>query len=83
MDLVCFLLQAYALVVFARIVMEWIPVSYDHPLARVRSVLRGLTEPLLAPLRALLPPVRVGGVGLDLSPLVLILGLSLLTRVVC
>lgn len=83
MTIVCWLLQAYGLVVFARIVFEWIPVSYDHPLARVRSVLRTVTEPLLAPLRAILPPVRLGGMGLDLSPLILILGLSLLAGAIC
>ena len=83
MSTVCFLIQAYAIVVFARIVLEWIPVSYDHPVARVRSVFRAVTEPLLRPLRAVLPPIRMGGVGLDLSPLVLVLGLSLLAGVIC
>lgn len=81
--MLCFLIQAYALVVFARIVFEWIPVSYDHPVARVRAVLRAVTEPLLRPLRVILPPVRLGGVGLDLSPLVLMLALSLLAGVIC
>jgi YggT family protein len=79
----CWILQVYALVVFARIVFEWIPISFDHPLARVRSVLRSLTEPLLRPLRALIPPIRMGGVGLDLSPLVLVLALSVLGGVIC
>lgn len=83
MSVLCYLIQAYALVVFARIVFEWIPVSYDHPVARVRSLLRSATEPLLSPLRSILPPVRLGGVGLDLSPLVLMLGLSILAGVIC
>ena len=83
MGIVCWVIQAYALVVFARIVMEWIPVSYDHPLARVRSVLRAATEPVLRPMRALLPPVRLGGMALDLSPLILILALSLLAGAIC
>lgn len=83
MTILCVLLQVYWIVVIARIIMEWIPVSYDHPLARLRGVLRSLTEPLLAPLRALIPPVRMGGMGLDLSPIVLLIALSLLTGVVC
>jgi len=45
--------------------------------------LSGITEPLLRPLRAILPPIRLGGVGLDLSPLVLMLGLSLLAGGIC
>lgn len=83
MAFVCFLLQAYWVVVVARIVLEWIPVSYDHPLARVRAALRAVTEPILAPLRAMIPAVRMGGMGLDLSPLILLLALSLLSGAIC
>jgi YggT family protein len=81
--LVCFALQVYWIVVVARIVLEWIPVSFDHPVARVRSALRVATEPVLAPLRRMIPPVRIGGMGLDLSPIVLLVGISLLTQVIC
>ncbi len=63
--------------------MEWIPVSYDHPVARLRSVLRSATEPVLGPLRAVISPVRLGGAGLDLSPIVLLVGLSVLTGAIC
>ena len=83
MGVLCFLLQAYWIIVIARIIMEWIPVSYDHPLARLRSILRLLTEPVLAPLRAIIPPVRMGGMALDLSPIILLIALSLLTGAVC
>ena len=83
MGILCWLIQAYALVVFARIVFEWIPVSDEHPLARVRAVLRALTEPALRPLRAIIPTIRMGDVGLDLSPLVLVLLLSLLAGAIC
>jgi len=82
-SLVCFVLRVYWLAVVARIIMEWIPVSYDHPLARLRSVLRSVTEPILGPLRRMLPPVRLGGVGLDLSPIILLITLSLLTEAIC
>jgi len=39
------------------------------------------TEPVLAPLRAILPPVRIGGMGLDLSPTVLILAIFVLISI--
>lgn len=76
-------LQLYWLIVVARIVLEWIPVSTDHPLVTVRGALRSATEPALAPLRAIIPPVRMGGMGLDLSPIVLLIGLSILSGLVC
>jgi YggT family protein len=37
-----------------------------------------ITEPVLAPIRNLLPPVRVGAMGLDLSPLIVFLVLEIL-----
>jgi len=80
---ICFVLQVYWIVVVARIIMEWIPVSYDHPLARLRSVLRAATEPILGPLRRMIPPVRLGGVGLDLSPIILLITLSLAAEAIC
>lgn len=72
------ILRAAALVVLARIILEWIPVTYEHPLGKVRSFLRSITEPLLRPIRAIVPPVRMGAGALDLSPLILIVALQLL-----
>lgn len=79
----CLVLQAATLTLLARIILEWIPISFDHPIARVRAVLRAITEPLLAPLRALIPPVRAGAVSLDLTPLIVILLLSVISNRVC
>lgn len=83
MRIVCSLLLIYQLVVIARIILEYIPVSYDHPLARVRSAFRAVTEPVLAPLRRLIPTVRMGSVGLDLSPLILLVGINLIAAAIC
>ena len=48
--------------------VSWIDLPQDH---QIVSVLRRLTEPLLGPLRRILPSAG----GLDFSPLVLLLGL--------
>ncbi len=47
------------------------------------GVLYTITDPILVPLRRMLPPVRLGGMGLDLSPLVAFFGISMLMRVFC
>lgn len=83
MGVVCLVLRMYTIVVFARVVLEWVPVGDEHPVGKVRHALRLVTQPVLAPLRALIPPVRMGAVAVDLSPLVLILGLNLLAQVIC
>jgi len=80
---VCLLLQAFAAVVFARVILEWMPVPDEHPVGRVRHWLRVVTQPVLAPIRALIPPLRVGSAAVDLSPVILILLLNLLAGALC
>ena len=71
-------LEIYILVIIVRIVLEWVPVGYDHPVGRVRSLLRTVTEPVLAPVRALVPSVRMGELALDLSPIIVVIVLSVI-----
>jgi YggT family protein len=82
-DIVCTLIQLYTLVVFARILLEWVRVPGEHPVGKVRAALATVVDPVLAPLRRIVPPVRMGGAALDLSPLVLLIGLSILSRAIC
>lgn len=72
---------------FILLMLLWIVLSYivafgrvgwDHPVRKVYDALSKIIDPVLRPIRAVVPPVRVGGASLDLSPLILILGLSLL-----
>ncbi len=83
MRIICTLIQLYILVVFARILLEWIRVPGDHPVGRIRSALAVIVDPVLSPLRRIIPPVRLSGAALDLSPLVLLIGLSILQRAIC
>ena len=66
------LLDLYSLIVVAAVVVSWTNVSRDHPALRA---LHRLTEPALAPIRKVLPPMG----GVDFSPLVLLIGLRALT----
>lgn len=83
MAIVCSLIQLYTLVVFGRILLEWVRVPSEHPVGKVRSLLAVIVDPVLIPLRRIIPPVRMGGAALDLSPLVLLVGLSILSRAIC
>ena len=56
-------------------------VSIDHPVRKLYEFLNRLVEPMLAPIRRLVPPVRIGGASLDLSPLILIVGIQFLRSV--
>jgi YggT family protein len=83
MGIVCSLIQLYILVVFARILLDWVRVPSEHVVGKVRSVLTTVVDPVLIPLRRIIPPVRMGGAALDLSPLVLLIGLSILLSAIC
>jgi YggT family protein len=68
-------LHLYSLVLFARVLITWVDPMMGTPVAQV---LLRLTEPLLAPIRRILP--RTGLV--DLSPIVAILLIEAFTQVI-
>ena len=78
MNAICLLLNLYLIALFGRIILSWFPISPDSPMSQVFSFLYTITEPVLGPVRRMLPPVGVGGMGLDLSPIIVTLGLRLL-----
>ena len=45
------------------------------------SSIYAVTDPILTPLRRLIPPLRLGGIALDLSSMILIFGLVILESV--
>jgi YggT family protein len=79
MQVLCALVDLYALVVLVRVIFSFFPVAPGSGGARVVEALDLVTRPLLDPIRQVLPPLRLGATGLDLSPLVLILGLRLVS----
>jgi YggT family protein len=81
--LLCRLLDAYLIVMFARIILSWFPVEPGSGLASVYGFLYAITEPVLGPIRRIIPPLGMGGMGLDLSPLVVFFGISILRGAIC
>ena len=82
-----FLLFLYFIVLLARLVLDWIQVfSRDWrprgPVLVIAEVVYSLTDPPLRALRKIIPPLRLGGIALDLAFLVLIVGVSILRSVV-
>jgi YggT family protein len=79
------LVQLVSLALLVWIVLSYIVVfgriPFDHPIRRLYELLSRMIEPILRPIRAVVPPVRVGGAALDLSPLILIFGLQILAAV--
>lgn len=83
MSVVCVVLTAYTLILFIRVLVSWAFLfgfrpPYSGPLRTMLDLLDDVTEPVLRPLRALIPPIRAGGVGLDLSIIIAFVILAVL-----
>ena len=81
-----FFLWLYFVALIGRLVIEWVQVfSRDwRPRGVVLVIAEALftvTDPAVRLLRRLIPPLRIGGASVDLSMLVLLLGISLLMNV--
>ena len=68
----------YSLLIILYVLMSWVRLPYNIWIGRLRGFLHDTVEPLLRPIRSVLPPLG----GLDLSPLVALLGVSVLERIV-
>jgi YggT family protein len=70
-DYVDTLAIVYIVLIFIRILTSWIPrMPYNRYLAAFLKFVSDVTDPYLNLFRRILPPVRMGGAGLDLSPIV-------------
>ncbi|MCU0464979.1 MAG: YggT family protein [Anaerolineae bacterium] len=76
LSIISLALSVYSFILLARVLMTWFPnVDPSHPVVRF---LYEATEPVLAPVRQLLPPMA----GLDLSPVVVLVAISLIRTLI-
>jgi YggT family protein len=69
------IIDVYSFILFIAVILSWVNLDRDNPVLRFVTA---VTEPVLAPIRRVLPPMG----GFDLSPLVLFIGLRLLQRLI-
>jgi YggT family protein len=81
--LVCLALTAYYLILIGRVILSWFPMQPGTAMAGVYDFLRRLTDPVLEPLRRVIPPLGGRGMAIDLSPLVLFFGIFIIQRLIC
>ena len=68
------LVDVYSIIIIIRAVISWFPIDYNHP---INVVLRNLTDPVLKPIRKLIP---MGGI--DFSPFIVIILMGILKSVI-
>ncbi|HET6367126.1 MAG TPA: YggT family protein [Pseudomonadales bacterium] len=71
------MLNLYSWVIIAAALITWVSPDPRNPIVQF---LHRITEPVLAPVRRLLPPWKTG--GLDLSPLIVLIAIQFVERVI-
>lgn len=64
------------LLILARAILSWIPIDPHSRFYGVKQFIYNLTEPLLEPIRRMLPPTG----GLDWSPFILLIGIIVIEQ---
>jgi YggT family protein len=70
----CQLLNIYFIILFARIILSWFPLQPGTAMASIASIIYQLTEPVMGPVRRIIPTVGM----IDISPIVVFFGLRIL-----
>jgi YggT family protein len=83
LDLLLAVIHIYQFILLAAVIMSWLIAfnvvnRYQPVVATIWRVLQALTEPLLQPLRRILPNLG----GIDISPVVLLLALFFFERLI-
>lgn len=79
MPILCALLQIYVLILIVRAVCSFFPIRPGTTFASIVGVLLALTEPVLAPVRRVIPPLGM----FDLSFIVVLIGLQIIAGILC
>ncbi|MBW4030744.1 MAG: YggT family protein [Acidobacteria bacterium] len=79
MGLLRLLIEIYIWILIISALLSWFPTtSSQGGLATTKQVLTRLTEPVLRPLRQIIPRPNIGGVGVDFSVLVAVIVLQII-----
>jgi YggT family protein len=76
--IICIVLTLSWLVLFVRIILSWFPPPMGGIGRTLYDLVMDVTEPVLRLVRGLLPPVRMGMVGLDLSPIIVFIAIGVI-----
>jgi YggT family protein len=81
-DFVYVLYLVYLICIIAYIITSWIPLPYNMTLNRIQRFLYDIVDPYLRIFRRFIPQLSLGGLGLDLSPIIAIVTLTIVHRLV-
>jgi YggT family protein len=85
--LVSLVLLLVQVLLIARAVLDWTvalagPSAYGSVRSRISAGVLAVTEPILAPVRRLVPPLRLGGVSIDLAFIIVLVAIMIIRSLI-
>jgi len=77
-EIICILTFVYEIILLIRVLSTWFRTPPSGPVRAGLNFTYTVTEPVLRPLRRIIPPIRVGPAALDLSPVILFIVLGVI-----
>ena len=76
MFIICSLINLFVILVIVRVVLSWFPVDPRGPVGQVSRLVSTVTDPVMEPVRRVLPSVG----PIDISPIVVVLFLTIVVQ---
>ena len=70
--IIFYIFQIIKFLIIARVFLSWVPININY---KIKQFIYDLTDPLMSPFRDLVPAHKI---GLDLSPMLVLLSLQIL-----
>ena len=85
--LVSLVLLLVQILLIIRAVLDWTvtlagPSAYGSVRSRISAGVYAVTEPILAPVRRIVPPLRLGGMSIDLAFIVVFLAIVIIRSLI-
>lgn len=78
-SLLCQALGIFLFLIYIRVILSWFPANPQGPFGQVARIIHQITDPVMIPVRRALPLVG----PLDLSPIVVVIGVTILRSAIC
>lgn len=76
------ILNIFLFVLLVRVVLSYIPAPPGSVLQPITHFFEAVTDPVLRPVRRVVPPVRMGSAAMDMSPLVVFFAILVLRALI-
>ena len=82
-QILCVIILLFQLLFLLRLVLSFFPIQPDTTWGGIRSVAYSTTEPVVVPVRRLVPPLPGALAGFGIAELLILILLQLVVRIIC